>query len=227
MFALSFAIVNDLTRLTKNLLNPRRIQNRAVRARSRTRDPENPTPIERPRKRLQTQNPLQTKPPEQVASEGITGRIEDDKYVPEFQEYERIEAEYFKIKTPYGSELSQEILRLTKQQGIQKLTKMFLKTFYDLDFFNSRLSLKDKEKKLGNFFSNFGIWTISGNTRWTMSSPPPFSGKLHNRIRIHLLRNCVSAAAPSMSINQLVCLSSKRQQNLVGSAESCLNAIRV
>jgi hypothetical protein len=66
MFTLTFVIVDDLTWLAKNLSNPRQIQKQAVMSRKRTRDPENPTSIERPRKHLQTQDPLQTEPLAQV-----------------------------------------------------------------------------------------------------------------------------------------------------------------
>lgn len=66
MFALPLLIIDHLTWFAKNLSNPQQTQNRAVRARKRARYPENPTSIERPEKRLQTQDSLHTKPHKQV-----------------------------------------------------------------------------------------------------------------------------------------------------------------
>src|SRR6266702_8011 len=47
--------------MAKNFSNPEQTHSRAVRAKKRSRDPENHTSTERPRKRLQTQNPPRTK----------------------------------------------------------------------------------------------------------------------------------------------------------------------
>ena len=66
MFALPFVIIDDLTQSAKNLSNPQQIQNRAIQAKKRTRYSEKSTSVDRPRKRLQTQDSLQTKPLEQV-----------------------------------------------------------------------------------------------------------------------------------------------------------------
>lgn len=47
--------------MAKNFSNPEQTHSRAVKAKKRSRDPENHTSIERPRKRLQTQKPPRTK----------------------------------------------------------------------------------------------------------------------------------------------------------------------
>ncbi|RMZ83194.1 hypothetical protein DV738_g1426, partial [Chaetothyriales sp. CBS 135597] len=47
--------------MAKNFSNPEQTQSRAVRAKKRSKDPENHTSTERPRKRLQTQEPPRTK----------------------------------------------------------------------------------------------------------------------------------------------------------------------
>jgi hypothetical protein len=47
--------------MAKNFSNPEQIHSRAVKAEKRSRDPENHTSTERPRQRLQTQNPPRTK----------------------------------------------------------------------------------------------------------------------------------------------------------------------
>ena len=52
--------------MAKNLSNPQQIQKEATKARKRTRDLENSASIKRPRKRLRTQDPPQTKLREQV-----------------------------------------------------------------------------------------------------------------------------------------------------------------
>jgi hypothetical protein len=51
----SFVVVDNLTWLMKIFLNSQQIQNQAVKTRKRTRDPDNNTSTERPRKRLSSQ----------------------------------------------------------------------------------------------------------------------------------------------------------------------------
>ncbi|KAF1962301.1 HET-domain-containing protein [Byssothecium circinans] len=81
--------------------------------RKRAREFEKTTSIGRPKKRQAQDSPC-TGPSEQVASSSITGRIEEDKYLPESPGDEYIE-KHFSVHAPYVHDAVRDAIRLLQE----------------------------------------------------------------------------------------------------------------